>query len=229
MPTTSIGCTKLRKRDCVERKECSWVVNKGCTVAKMSDASPAPASSASSALFKDAELGKLCKQVQPDLVITKESKTYLNEILDTLMVYAFRKVQKTDIADEEIYFLNILGEWTNIAEMGRKEATRALRHQIKLLTNEGVFLKRLASKKFKNKHGHMVSFTDKGSLYLQGLLEYLLAETIELAGNEAIQHKKKKILKDDILHAIEKDDELKDVFHPTRDWATYVFNNKDVL
>lgn len=235
-----MSCNKLRKADCESRSKCSWVVGKGCKAASTAAASAKPAvakpavakptvanpSTSKMVIYKDAEIDKVRNDVHPDFTMLKVAKTHLNEIVVNMLASAFRKVNVDEITEIQVTHLNLLGQWSKLEENGRKEAARAMKGELKLVAKEAAFLKRL---QFKNKHGKVLTFTKKGALYLQAIIEYLYAEVIELAGFEAMYVNKKRITVDHIDQGIHKDAEIKDAFKPSKDHATYVYNNKEVL
>lgn len=63
-----------------------------------------------------------------------------------------------------------------------------------------------------------------GSVYLAAVLEYLVAEILELAGNAAHDNKKNRILPRHIQLAVRNDDELNKLFSGGRKFFKFFYN-----
>ena len=68
-------------------------------------------------------------------------------------------------------------------------------------------------KKLKKRHGHGGRVSNKAAVYLCGVMEYLAAEVLELAGNEAEGKNKKRITPRHIFLAVANDAELSNILN----------------
>jgi hypothetical protein len=203
------SCSKLRKADCETSDDCKWEVGKGCRAADKKSAS-ASSSDTNEFIVTDADIKKVLAQVHPDSGMTADAKLYIKTIITKLVKGTFKKASVSTFGQDEVAKLYMLG--SNLTEVGQyaeKEGVQHVMNPKRSLINIKGMLKRIP---IRNKNSQVVTFTEKGGYYLVGIVEYAIAEIVEVGGNVARKYKKNRLTEAFIKEAINDDADLRDVF-----------------
>ena len=145
----------------------------------------------------------ILKQVDPSLQISKDGLDYLNKLINDTFTFIVNKYGNIPIED----IINELFSLSNTYDIENNLKNHALREYKKTLERYEIGEPRILV--FEN----ISFFQDKKSSLLIGtILEYLAAEILELSTTVTRDHKKTRITSDYIKEAINKDEELKELF-----------------
>jgi hypothetical protein len=205
MPT----CAKLRKAECATAEGCKWEVGKGCRSASSGD----DADELIDALIvTDAELKAVLAQVRPGMVVATDAKVYMKVLITKLVKGTFAKATTAMFGPDEVSKLFILG--SNLTEIGNSAELEGADHVAnpkRSLINIKMLQKRVP---LRNKARKSVAFTEEGARFLAGVVEYALAETLDVAGAYVLEAGKKRIMKAHVKAAIANDKDLAYAFDP---------------
>lgn len=181
----------------------------------------------------DIYLNKVLKQVHPDIHITSDARISLNVMIHELarnlcgrISSLMRDGNKATVSSREVQSAIRLHMPGELAKHAVSEGTKAVTNYIandsgtksnpvSKVTRAGLVVPPGRVKALMKKYLNAERISESAPVYLAAVLEYSMAEILELSGNAARDSKKTRITRKHMMYAIQGDEELNALFKGT--------------
>ena len=206
-----MGCSKLRKDDCIANSNCKWIIGKGCRVSSTSASTPiTPVSppkpspmvikTPNISLVSRETMQQLARQIHPDLKLSPKFCAIANAHLLRFTKFILRGMKKLfEIKDLKSNMNH--EKFPEICRHFINQGDKALTRPTKPLIYSSSFVRKV-EESYKKK------FTSEAAIFLAGGLEYLFDELVELSGNVASELGRVTITDNHVEEALRSDQEL---------------------